>query len=103
MRISVPDADLRTYEPPEPVGYPSKRMRFTHPNKHKTRWSVYMLSEALKVTGFTVVPVRYCDRDGQYIKTEPHGYEGCPETQLICDLSYLQRPDSLIVDSIKYA
>lgn len=101
MRVSVPDADLRTYEPPEPAGFPSKRLPFTHPNKHKTRWSVYMLGEALRIAGLEPIPIRYCDRDGRYIKQEPRPRDDCPDPELVKDLSYLQRPNSLIVDAIK--
>jgi predicted SAM-dependent methyltransferase len=101
LRVSVPDADLRTYEAPERAGYPSRRLPFTHPNKHKTRWSIYLLSEALGLCGFEVRPLRYCDRDGRYIQNQPEQYGGCPETQLVSDLGYLRRSDSLIVDGIK--
>lgn len=98
LRIVVPDADLRTYEVPEPVGYPSRRLPFTHPDKHKTRWSVYSLSEALRLAGFAPSPLRYCDREGQYVQLEPIPGVGCLEPHLIQDLSYVRRPHSLIVD-----
>ena len=101
MRLSVPDADLRTYDKPEPAGYPDRRLPFDHPNKHKTRWSIYLLSEALRICGFDCVPLRYCDRYGRYHRNEPRLYDGCPERELIEDLSYLRRPDSLIVDAVK--
>jgi len=102
MRVSVPDADLRIYEKPEPAGFPSRRISFSHPKKHKTRWSVYMLSEALRLSGFEPVPIRFCNRDGQYIKNEPKLYDCCPEVELVTHLSYLRRPDSLIVDGVKH-
>lgn len=101
MRVSVPDADLRTYEKPELAGFPNQNLPYNHPNKHKTRWSVYMLTEALKICGFNAVPLRYCNRDGRYIQNNPKLYEDCPEQQLITDLSYLRRPKSLIVDGVK--
>jgi SAM-dependent methyltransferase len=98
VRISVPDADLRP--DPEPVGYPDKRMPFSDPTKHKTRWSFYMLSDALRLTGFEPVALRYWSRDGKQITNTPRVYEGCPEP-LVGNLGYLVRPDSLIVDGIK--
>ena len=98
VRISVPDADLRPS--PEPIGYPNRRMAFTDPTKHKTRWSYYMLSDALRLTGFEVSPIRYWTREGKQISNPPTVYKGCPET-LVGVLSYLSRPDSLIVDGIK--
>lgn len=90
IRVVVPDADLRTYEPPEPIGYPSTRMPFTAAPKHKTRWSVYMLCEALRFTGFSAVPIHYCDRDGKYVRENG------------ADLSCVQRKNSLIVDGLKH-
>ena len=101
LRVSVPDADLRTYDAPEPIGYPSRSMPFTDPTKHKTRWSVYMLTEALALCGFSTHALRYCDRDGKYVQNKPEQYKDCPETTMVCDLSYLFRPDSLIVDGVK--
>lgn len=84
MRVVVPDADLRTYESPEPIGYPSRRLSFTRPEKHKTRWSVYMLTEAFRFSGFDPKPIVYCDREGVL-----HGKVDSP---------IIQRPLSLIVD-----
>ncbi|VGO18288.1 class I SAM-dependent methyltransferase [Pontiella sulfatireligans] len=105
IRTCVPDADLRTYEPPESVGYPNKRMPYSHPDKHKNRWSVYSLCEALEHAGFDGLPLRYCDRDGQYIKSDPREnktyYRNCPEMNLAFSTTYIQRIDSLIVDGIK--
>jgi predicted SAM-dependent methyltransferase len=105
VRTVVPDADLRTYAPPEPAGYPDVRESFLSPLKHKTRYSVYMLSEALRLAGFTPVPLRYCDREGRYVRRDPaelrDTYRGCPETTLVFDLSHVIRIDSLIVDGIK--
>lgn len=106
IRTCVPDADLRTYEPPEPLGYPDIRLSFTDPDKHKTRWSVYSLVEAIKIAGFDAIPVRYCNKQGEFIKVDPSNivsdYEDCPEQDLIFDLTYIRRIDnSLIVDGIK--
>jgi predicted SAM-dependent methyltransferase len=105
IRTVVPDADLRTYAPPEPVGYPDVREPFTSPLKHKTRYSVYMLPEALRLAGFEPVALRYCDRKGTYVRNDPAQmrdvYRLCPEKDMLFDLSYVMRPDSLIVDGLK--
>lgn len=105
IRTCVPDADLRTYESPEPVGYPSIKLSYTEQGKHKTRWSVYSLMEAIKIAGFEVVPLRYCNKSGEYIQVNPSynakTYENCPEREMIFEFSYIKRIDSLIVDGIK--
>jgi predicted SAM-dependent methyltransferase len=104
LRTAVPDADLRVDLPPEPLGFPSKKLSWNHPAKHKTRWSFYMLQEALRVTGFESVPVRFCDRDGHLVYDDPalnEVYSKCPDRRMIDTLSYLMRGHSLIVDGIK--
>jgi predicted SAM-dependent methyltransferase len=106
IRTCVPDADLRTYEPPEPLGFPDVKLPFTDPTKHKTRWSVYSFAAALKITGFYALPLRYCNKQGEYIKVDPSDivsdYKDCPERELIFDLTYISRiNNSLIVDGIK--
>lgn len=101
MRVCVPDADLRTSIPPEPIGFPKRRMPFTDPNKHKTRWSVYSLSEALRCTGFDPVPIRYFDRAGRFTNTSPTPPADCPDAEIVRNLSYLIRYDSLILDAAK--
>ena len=107
MRVSVPDAELRTYEAPEPLGFPDPRMPFTDPDKHKTRWSIYSLSEALQRCGFEVVPLRFCDREGIYHSNMPSKnaapYIHCAEDDLVFRDDYLRRARSLIVDAIKTA
>lgn len=107
IRTVVPDADLRTYAPPEPAGFPDVRLPFTAPLKHKTRWSVYMLSEALRLAGFEPIPIRYCDREGRYIQNDPAkmraDFAGCPEPDYVFRLDYILRLDSLIVDGMKPA
>ncbi len=107
IRTVVPDADLRRDEGPEPLGFPSRLLPWDHPAKHKTRWSVYMLSEALRLAGFTPVPLRYWDRKGTLIEKDPASlgdvYAETPERKLVGDLSFLRRPRSLIVDGIKPA
>ena len=94
IRTSVPDADLRNYCAIEPAGYPSPRVPWGHHQKHKSRWSVYSLSEVLRQTGFEPRPVMWCDRDGQFHKELPDG-------ELTGTLAYLRRMPSLIVDGIK--
>lgn len=107
LRTVVPDADLRTYAPPEPAGFPDVRESFLSPLKHKTRYSVYMLAEALRLGGFTPVPLRYCDREGRYVRRDPGElsdvYRGCSDREMIFDLEHVIRIDSLIVDGIKRA
>lgn len=105
IRTCVPDADLRTYAPAEPLAVPSTKVSYTHPSRHKTRWSVYSLTEALKIAGFKAILLRYCDKSGRYIRINPSNikmqYEHCPEREMIFDLSYIKRIDSLIIDGIK--
>jgi predicted SAM-dependent methyltransferase len=105
IRLVVPDADLRTYEPPEPVGFPDLDESFLAPLKHKTRYSVYMLAEMLRLAGFDPVPLRYCDRSGAYIRNDPaqmlETYGQCAEKTLAFDLGHIMRLDSLIVDGLK--
>ncbi len=106
IRTCVPDADLRTYAPPEPLGFPDIKLPFADPAKHKTRWSVYSLAESIEIAGFASIPLRYCTKEGEYIKVEPSNILGeyfkCPEQEFIFDLTYILRVDnSLIVDGIK--
>ncbi len=105
VRTVVPDADLRTYEPPEAVGYPRRSLPFTDPRKIRTRYSVYMLGEALRVAGLDPVPVRYCDLHGNYIEKVPADlrdvYGPCPDPEIVLDFTHVARPKSLIVDGVK--
>jgi predicted SAM-dependent methyltransferase len=106
IRTCVPDADLRTYAPPEPLGFPDIKLPFTDPAKHKTRWSVYSLSEVIELAGFDSIPLRFCTRNGKFIKVEPSNilseYKNCPESQFVLDLTYILRiNNSLVVDGIK--
>jgi len=66
IRMVVPDADIRIYEPPEMIGHPSIKMPYTHLSKHKTRWSIYLLSEALKIDGFKPILLHFCDKYGKH-------------------------------------
>ena len=58
-----------------------------------------------RLAGLTPVPLRYCDREGRYVRRDPaelaDAYRGCPETTFVFDLSHVIRIDSLIVDGIK--
>jgi predicted SAM-dependent methyltransferase len=103
IRTCVPDADLRPS--PEPLGYPSIKMSYSHPDKHKTRWSVYSLTEVIRLAGFEPVPVRYYDRLGQGFEVSltdlEEIYQSCADAEMVLDLTHIQRKDSLIIDGIK--
>lgn len=105
-RTVVPDADLRTYEAPEPVGYPGENMAWGDPEKHKIRWSFSVLDEVFKISSFdSRVGLVYCMPDSKFINRTPneckHEYSGCIDSEVIFDMSYIARPKSLIVDAIK--
>jgi predicted SAM-dependent methyltransferase len=104
IRTCVPDADLRTYEPPEPIGFPDRRMSFSHPSKHKTRWNVYALCEALRMADLQPIPLTYCDRDGRYCEYDPRdleaNYSGCSDREVVFSMSHVYHKRSLIVDGI---
>lgn len=111
LRTSVPDADLRSYEPPEPVGFGSHAGRkglaleWTHPSKHKSRWSIHNLPLLLGLAGFEPVPLAWCDADGVFHERAPRelpdAYAGCTDRDMIGRMDYLLRPRSLIVDAIR--
>lgn len=111
LRTAVPDADLRTYEAPEPVGLgrdgrlKDAALPWRNPNKHKSRWSVHNLPLLLNLAGFTALPLTYCDRDGRLHRKEPtalaDSYAGCVDQEMIRRMDYLSRPMSLVVDAIK--
>jgi predicted SAM-dependent methyltransferase len=104
LRTCVPDAVLRTYEPPEPVGFPVA-LPPDHPQKHRTRWTVYTLSQVLTDAAFEVVPVTYCTTQGKYINPNvtinPSTYNTCLDFEMIGETRYIKRPQSLIIDAIK--
>lgn len=102
-RIAVPDADYRTYEAPEPAGYPRTQLKFSDPNKHKVRWNVYMLKTAMEMVGFEATPLVYCDEDGAFVEREPRQiYAGeIADRELALTLDYVTRRKSLIVDGRK--
>jgi predicted SAM-dependent methyltransferase len=103
VRTCVPDADLRPT--PEPVGHPSIRMPYTHPDKHKTRWSVYSLTEIIRLAGFEPVPIRYYDKMKQCQEVSlpdlEEIYQSCADPEMALDFTHIQRKDSLIIDGIK--
>ena len=103
IRICVPDADFRTYAAPEPVGYPSPKVPWTHHQKHLMRWNVESLSEALRLAGFTPRPVIFCTRDGQFRQElPPSEATDTLEPELLSHTKYLRRLPSLVVDGIKH-
>lgn len=106
LRIAVPDADLRTYMPPEPAAYSTGDPRWIHPDKHKTRWSIYSLCYVLEQIGFATRGLVYCDREGRYHICPPSAdeefYGGCPDQDLVMRTDFIDRfQDSLIVDGRK--
>jgi predicted SAM-dependent methyltransferase len=102
IRTNVPDADLRTYEPPETPAFP-EHLPAGHPLKHRTRWTVYSLSLALREAGFRAVPLTYCTKDGEFVeRAAPLGeYGNCADVPMVISASYIIRKRSLIVDGIK--
>lgn len=105
IRTCVPDADLRTYEPPEAPAFPSWRVPWNHHQKHRSRWNIYSFSEALRLTNFKARGIIYCTKEGEFIQDIPTaGSEEYPlaETHhLISSTAYLRRLPSLVVDGIK--
>jgi len=106
MRVVVPDADLRNYLPPEPAGFTTGDNRWYHPDKHKTRWSIYSLAYVLEEIGFQTYSVVYCDKFGIFHKQLPQHshplYLNCPDPEVVFDFSYILRCDqSLVVDAFK--
>jgi predicted SAM-dependent methyltransferase len=108
LRLVVPDADLRTYLPVEPAGFTNSDPRWFHPDKHKTRWSIYSLSYVLEEIGFRTRGVVYCDKFGVYHRDLPEAdqafYAQCQDLPLVLDTSYILRfDDSLVVDALRPA
>jgi predicted SAM-dependent methyltransferase len=101
IRIVVPDADLRTYEKREPLS----KIALTHPESHKTRWSIYSLPLAIKSAGLLPYPIMYCDKQGKFFNEPPleshTEYSRVEDKQYVFSLDYIQRLPSLIVDGIK--
>ena len=106
FRIVVPDADLRTYQDPEPAGYTTGDPGWHHPDKHKTRWSIYSLPYVLEQIGFVTRGVVFCDRFGNYVKQLPDDhepfYKDCLDQAMVLRTDYIMRlENSLIVDAVK--
>ena len=106
IRTVVPDADLRTYLEPEPIGFTTGDNRWCHPDKHKSRWSIYSLPCLLELIGFETRGVVYCDKHGRHIVQPPAPndpfYQRCLDLEVVCSTDYICRfEDSLIVDAIK--
>lgn len=105
IRIVVPDADYRTYEAPEPAGFPGAKLGLSHPNKHKIRWNVYMLTSVFESVGFKAIPLVYCDENGKFINRPPaevySQISPVADQEFVTTLNYVKRSRSLIVDGIK--
>tara|TARA_Y100000588_G_scaffold378576_1_gene459317 strand:+ start:790 stop:1500 length:711 start_codon:yes stop_codon:yes gene_type:complete len=103
LRICVPDAKLRNYLPPEPEGYPEK-LPWDHPEKHKVRWTMYSLSDALIEAGLNPIALQYCDTDSNFYDNHPETLRGSyPDTadKMVFSYDYMKRFPSLIVDGVK--
>jgi predicted SAM-dependent methyltransferase len=101
FRIVVPDSDYRIYEPPEQVGFPNVKLPMNHPNKHKVRWSKYLLCGTLELVGFNAIPVTWCDDSGLFHEPTFDHADRTRDPDLVSTVRYVQRPKSLIVDAIK--
>jgi predicted SAM-dependent methyltransferase len=105
IRTCVSDADLRTYEPPEMIGFPSTKLPYSHFAKVKTRYSIYSLTEVLNLAGFEPIPLEYCDRSGRYFRIDPtevqKSYAGCLDREMVFRRDYITRTKNLIVDGLK--
>lgn len=104
IRTVVPDADLRTYEAPESVGFTTEGATWTDPGKHKTRWSLYSLAYVLEQQGLRVRGVVFCDKEGGYHNDPPKPddpfYDGCTDHESIMSTGYIRRfGHSLVVDA----
>ena len=100
LRISVPDADLRVYEPPEPIAFDTTTFAqsirgWQHPEVHKARWNIYLLTLLLAQAGFRVRPIVYCDKQGRYVQEWPQkgdsNYPANSDWDVIGSTSYLIR------------
>jgi predicted SAM-dependent methyltransferase len=105
IRSVVPDSDYRTYEPPEPAGYPGRNLPYTHPNKHKIRWNNYLLAQTLTFIGFKAISVVWCSDDGRFNSFNPADLHDLDvvDREMVATLRYVQRNHSLIVDGVKPA
>lgn len=104
FRVVCPDADLRRNSRPEPAGYPSEKMRWDHPDKHKSRWSVRSLPEVLRRAGFEPHAVRFYSVTGELHVSAGNAaawFSQATERELVSRTDYLLRPESLVVDGFK--
>jgi predicted SAM-dependent methyltransferase len=105
IRIVVPDADLRTYAQPEPIGFPNDSVPWTHPDKHKTRWSIYSLPLIFEAARLVSRPIMYCDKHGKLIQSVPSAsdseYAQSEDKKFLYSIAYVRRIPSLICDGIK--
>lgn len=101
IRFIVPDADLRTYTKMEPIS----NMPLSHPEFHKTRWSIYSLPLIIKLAGLVPHPIIYCDKYGEFFQNFPSKsesiYSQSTDPEFVFSLDYIQRLNSLIVDGVK--
>jgi predicted SAM-dependent methyltransferase len=106
LRTVVPDAVLRCYEPPEPDPYPAGSDP-DGPFRHRSRWTHTNLGSALEQSGFRAIPLDYCTEAGEHIErlpaAIPDAYGPCLDWPPVCDLSYVTRRPSLMVDAVKIA
>jgi predicted SAM-dependent methyltransferase len=102
VRTVVPDSDLRTYEKLESL---PRNRAWTHPETHKTRWSIYSLPLIIKMAELVPRPIMYCDKYGEFFNLTPSEsdleYQDSEDKKFIFSLDYIQRLPSLIVDGIK--
>ena len=65
----------------------------------------YTKGDTLNIAGFEPVPLRYCDREGNYVIRSPADlkdcYGVCPDPAVVFDLSSIIRSDVLMVDRVK--
>ena len=104
FRVVCPDADLRRNCAPEQVGHPSEKMRWDHPDKQKSRWSVRSLPEVLRRAGFEAHAVRFYSVTGElnvFAGDAAVWFSQATERELVSRTDYLRRPESLIVDGFK--
>ena len=90
----------------EPVAFTTGDDRWYHPDKHKTRWSIYSLSYVLEQIGFVTRGIVYCDKLGQYHIRVPLAaesfYQDCLDHEIVLQTDFIDRfADSLIVDAKK--
>ncbi len=93
--------------PPEPVGYPTRRPA-GHPQKHRVRFTLELLSNAVEGCGFRAIPLDYCTPEHAHIQRTPASIRDeyfqnvdCADWPMVADTSYVMRVPSLVVDAMK--